>query len=125
RAPLRAMQGFTTILEREYGSRLGETGGDYARRISAAASWMDKLIHDLLAYGRLAHVPLAPVALDLDRQFKHVIQQLAGEIRDTNASVQVDRLLPDVWADPGMVDLILINLLKNALTFAAPGDSPK
>src|SRR5581483_5842845 len=66
RAPLRAMQGFTTILEREYGSRLGETGGDYARRISAAASWMDKLIHDLLAYGRLAHVPLAPVALDLD-----------------------------------------------------------
>ncbi len=125
RAPLRAMQGFTAILEEEYAAQLGETGGDYARRIGKAASRMDTLIQDLLAYGRLAHVPLAPATLDLNRQIKSVLRELAADIRATHASVRVDRLLPKVWADPAMLDLILLHLLKNALTFVAPGDSPR
>ncbi len=125
RAPLRTMQGFTTILEEEYAARLGETGGDYARRIAAAASRMDKLIQDLLAYGRLAHVSLSPAALDLNREIKSVLRKLAVDIRATHALVRVDRLLPKVWADPAMLDLILINLLKNALVFVSPGDSPR
>ncbi len=125
RAPLRAMQGFTTILEEEYAAKLGEAGADYARRIAVAASKMDRLIHDLLAYGRLAHVRLAPASLDLNRHIKRVIRKLATDIRTTHALVRVDRPLPKVWADPDMIDLILINLLKNALVFVVPGASPK
>lgn len=125
RAPLRAMQGFTTILEEEYAAKLGETGADYARRIAKAASRMDKLIHDLLAYGRLAHVPLNLASLDLNQQMEGVIHKLANEIHSRHASIRLDDGLPKIWADPDLLDLILFNLLENALTFVAPGDSPK
>lgn len=125
RAPLRAMQGFTTILEEEYAAQLGETGSDYARRIAKAASRMDKLIYDLLAYGRLVHVPLTPANLDLNRQIKSVLHKLADDIHSRHASVQLDHGLPKVWADPAMLGLILVNLVKNALIFVSPGDSPR
>ena len=40
-------------------------GQDYARRVGEAASRMDQLILDLLAYGRLSHVPLPYTRIEL------------------------------------------------------------
>ena len=99
RAPLRAMQGFTTILLGEYGLKLDTAGQDYARRISNAASRMDKLIQDLLAYGRLAHVPVSQVELDLEHEVAAMLNSLGTEIKERNATVEVERPLPRVWGD--------------------------
>src|SRR5206468_217905 len=55
RAPLRAMQGFTTMLMSDYARNLDARGEDYARRVAEAAARMDKLIQSLLDYGRLGH----------------------------------------------------------------------
>ena len=125
RAPLRTMQGFTTILMEEYSPKLGEEGGDYARRISGAASRMDKLIQDLLAYGRLAHATLSPTTVDLDRQIKILLGRMNTEIEHRKAVVRVGKSLPAVSADPHVLDQILAQLLNNALTFVAPGVKPK
>ena len=125
RAPLRTMQGFTTILLEEYAPPLGEEGVEYARRISLAATRMDRLIQDLLAYGRLAYRSSSPANLDLDRQFKQVLNILANDIRACNAAVQVVQPLPKVRADPGILEMILTQLLKNALVFVAPGVEPQ
>src|SRR5581483_2479775 len=68
RAPLRAMQGFTTILLEDYAPKLDKQGEDYAQRVSSAASRMDKLIQDLLAYGRLGHMALSMGTLVLNEE---------------------------------------------------------
>ena len=65
RAPLRAMEGFTTLLLKQYAPRLDEMGQDYARRVGETARRMDQLILDLLAYGRLSHVPLPYTRIEL------------------------------------------------------------
>ena len=59
RAPLRAMQGFATLLETD-DDQTPEERRSYLRKISAAAVRLDHLIQDVLTYNRtvLRHAPL-------------------------------------------------------------------
>lgn len=125
RAPLRAMQGFTTILLEDYAPKLDKQGEDYAQRVSSAASRMDKLIQDLLAYGRLGHMALSMGTLNLNEEINAARNRLGPEIRARNANVRVERGLPKVWADSVLLGEILVNLLRNAITFVAPGVTPQ
>lgn len=124
RAPLRTMQGFTTILQEEC-SGLGGDARDYAQRISQASSRMDRLIQDLLAYGRLAHVVFKPVKLGLSHQVDTVLALLADDIQSRKAIVQVENPLLEVRADSAVLEVLLSHLLRNALTFMEPGVTPK
>ncbi len=125
RAPLRAMQGFTTILLQNYAPQLDPTGEDYARRVADAANRMDQLIQDLLNYGRLCHQEPAGELIDLNRWLDQLLRQFAGEIEAKGASVEVTRPLPVVWANPTVLDQIFSNLFTNALKFVAPGVVPR
>jgi PAS domain S-box-containing protein len=125
RAPLRAMQGFTSILLEEYSAKLDKKGGDYAQRISVAASRMDRLIQDLLAYGRLAHTPLSPLTVDLAQEIAVVQSRLTAEVEAKHALVQVEQPLPEVQADPVVLGEILAQLERNALTYVARGVTPR
>src|SRR5436190_12221003 len=53
KAPLRSMRGFAQLLTQDFGQALGQTGLDYAARISESASFMHQMIEDLLAYSTL------------------------------------------------------------------------
>ena len=125
RAPLRAMQGFITLLLEEYGRHFDSEGRDYARRVVDASSRMDVLIRDLLDYGRLGHVDLPIQRIDTGRVLGAALEQLAGDIAAKGAAVIVRRPLPPVMANETMLRQILINLLSNALIYVAPGISPR
>ena len=125
RAPLRAMQGFTTLLLDQYAPNLDATGKGYAGKVSAAAVRMDGLIQDLLEYGRLGHMEFPCQALRLSSQVSGVLASLADEFTKTNAEIQIIEPLPQVWANPKVLDQVLTNLLGNALKFVAPGVTPK
>src|SRR5205814_1967367 len=58
RAPLRAMQGFVRALQEDYAPQFDEDGKEFTRRIVESSQRMDKLILDLLDYGRLSHLSL-------------------------------------------------------------------
>jgi len=125
RAPLRAVQGFATALMEDAGAKLSEGEREFLHRILTAAGRMDRLIEDLLGYGRLSRVALAiqPVALDavLDR----ALAALAADIDTTGASVQVQRPLPVVQGQATVLAQVFQNLLANALKFVAPGTRPE
>jgi PAS domain S-box-containing protein len=116
RAPLRAMQGFTTILVNDYAANLDVRGEDYARRVREAADRMDKLIQSLLDYGRLGHqeFPLHRVNLEahVDTAVSDLVQK--GKV---NADIQLARPIPDVIANGFLIDQVLKQLLTNAVTF--------
>jgi signal transduction histidine kinase len=120
RAPLRSMASFTNILLEEYGPRLDARGHDYALRVSNAAQRMDRLVQDLLAYGRLAHmaVPVSPV--NLEAEVNSVLSRFSEEIARRNATVEVRAPLPPVKANAGILAQALSNLLSNGLKFVPP-----
>src|SRR5581483_5884867 len=124
RAPLRAMEGFSQLLLEQYAASFDAEGTDYSRRIITAAKRMDELIRDLLAYGRLAHMEVSCRKLDLETQIERVLGKMDGQIKAGHAQIFVEKPLPPVWANAAVLNLLVTNLLSNALKFTGPGVAP-
>jgi PAS domain S-box-containing protein len=124
RAPLRAMASFTNILLDDYGPRFDPRGTDYLHRVSSAAQRMDELVQDLLAYGRLAHMSVPLGKVNLEAEIDGVVQQIAAQIQERGARVEIERPMPTVKANAGVLSLIVLNLLSNALKFVRPESPP-
>ncbi len=125
RAPLRAMEGYTTLLQEEYSGQLDAKAQNYARHICDASKRMDELIHDLLQYGRLTHLRLefAPVRLEL--AIERALTRLNFETKASRAEVKVPAPLPQVVANPELLEEVLMNLFENAIKFVEPGAAPR
>ena len=125
RAPLRAMQGFTTILRTQRGSLSEQEIREFQERISTAAVRMDELINDLLHFGQMAQrrPVLAPV--NPQRCVEVVLTAIAPEIRESQAEVNVESPMPEVICDRAILIEVLECLMSNALKFVTPGAAPK
>jgi signal transduction histidine kinase len=125
RAPLRAVEGFSQALLEDYGEKLEETGRDYAERLRGAAHTMDGLIHDLLAYSRLGRAEMLMVPVSLAEVVKEALQTMQGEIAERKARVAVEPDLPAVVGHPTTLVQVVLNLLRNAVKFMPPGETPR
>jgi PAS domain S-box-containing protein len=126
RAPNRAMQGYSHLLEAEYGSELDETAADYLRRISAAALRNDALIHDLLEFGRLAHQDVPVTPLDSRRITESVVEEVQAEARKCHATIEISSGdWPVICANATLLKQILGNLLNNAIKYRVAGREPR
>jgi len=125
RAPLRGMQGFAQALLEDYSDQLDDLGQEYAQRIVAAASRMEALIQDLLAYSRLSRVELRLHPVDLTAVLMEVLTQLKLQLQESQASIKVERPLPQVLGHFSTLVQIVMNLLSNAIKFVPSGDTPQ
>jgi PAS domain S-box-containing protein len=125
RGPLRAMTGFSEALLQDYGAKLDAEGQDFVFRIADAGRRMDALIMDILAYSRLSRdeVPLEPVRLDSIVTL--VLDRMAKEIRDRQATVTVRSPLGSIVGHAGMLQQVVTNLVSNAVKFSRPGVAPQ
>jgi len=124
RAPLRAMQAFATLLLNDYAPSLDAMAQNYAERIVRSAERMDKLVIDLLAYGRTARTHLTLTPVPVEAAWKSALAQYEETIARRNARVEVASPLPHVLAHDVTLSQVLANLLSNALKFAKPGQPP-
>lgn len=125
RAPLRAIQGLTQALWEDYGSQLADDmAREYTHRIMAAATHMDTLIQDLLAYSRLgrAEIHLNPVALD--GVLEEIRDTLDLELSDAGVQLKIAPDLPVVYGNYRILYQAIANLVANAAKFVAPDVRP-
>jgi PAS domain S-box-containing protein len=125
RAPLRSMGGFSQLLLDDHAANLNQTGQQLLKRIHAASEFMDKLLVDLLAYGRTARAELELSPVDVHRAWDIALLQCAAQIEQSKACVETAQPLPTVRAHETTLGQILANLLNNALKFVAPGVQPR
>ncbi len=116
RAPLRSLDGFSQALLEDYHDRLDDTGRDFLQRVRAASQRMGTLIDDLLSLSRVTRGELQVEAVDLSA----LATALAAELQrsDPQRDVRV-AIAPDLVArgDPGLMRIVLQNLLGNAWKF--------
>ncbi|MDB6122569.1 MAG: domain S-box [Pedosphaera sp.] len=124
RAPLRAMEGLTTLLLEEYAPQFDAEGKNFAERIVASAGRMDGLIRDLLAFGRLGHVSVPRRQVDLEKLLRFTLELLEEEIQAKSATIRLQTPLPPVWANETLLGQVLVNLLSNALKYVPAGVTP-
>ena len=84
---------------------------------------MGELIDEILELSRVARRPFERAPVDLSALAREVLSELASGELDHPAQVEIqDRLVAD--ADPGLVLIVLQNLLANALNFTSKTAQP-
>lgn len=125
RAPLRAMHGFANAVLEDYAPVLDDSGRNYLARVIAAAHNMDTLIQDLLAYSRIGRAHLVLEAVPLDEAVRDALEALAGEVKGSQARVNVDVPPLLVEAHRATLKQVILNLVSNAIKFVAAGVRPE
>ena len=126
RAPLRAMEGFSTMLLEEAGAALSDTGKDLGSRISKSARLMSTMLTDLIVFSRISQQQIELRPIQLEGVVRSVLLRLKREIQERKARVDEDAATwPEVLAHEPTVREILFILLGNALKFVPPTVEPR
>ena len=124
RAPLRGMAGFSQALIEDHASQLDATGIDYLTRIDGSAQRMAELIDDLLHLARVSRLALVRAPADLS----DIAHRVAARLRAGEPAREVELVVEDgltAQADPGLLEIVLTNLLGNAWKFTGKTARPR
>jgi PAS domain S-box-containing protein len=116
RAPLRAIDGFSQVVLKDFGPQLPETGQRYLNIIRDSAQKMGQLIDDLLAFSRLGRQAITRRPVDTSMLVREALDTLAPMRQGRIVDVRVGELPPSD-CDPAMLRQVWINLLSNALKY--------
>jgi len=122
RAPLRAIEGFSSALREDFGSQLPAEGLEYLDEIRTASIRMSNLVQDLLDYSRLSRVELDLVPILIRESVDSAIQEIAAPVGIISIEI------PDgltVFAHRLTLVQVLANLLDNGLKFRSAGREQK
>ena len=117
--PLRKIQTFVTIILENENNNLSEKGKYHFQRMQIAASRMQQLIDDLLAFSRINTTDHQFETIDLNK----IIEEAKNELRDTilekHARIDVTEIC-SVNIISFQFRQLMNNLLSNALKFSHP-----
>ncbi|MFZ5575393.1 MAG: sensor histidine kinase [Pseudomonadota bacterium] len=118
RTPLRAIDGFSRVIEEDYAHALDAEARNHLARMRAAAQHMGDLIDDLLELARTTHQTLQPVDADLGELATESLKRLAQEAPQRRVDIVIaDGLAARV--DVPLMRIALDNLLGNAWKYTA------
>lgn len=119
RAPLRAIDGFSRILEEEFGPTLDAEGKRILGVIRRNTINMAELIDDLLAFSRLSRQPVARVEVDMTALARQAYAEASRGAGNRNIEFDLHEL-PPASGDLAMLRQVFTNLLSNAVKFTGP-----
>jgi len=118
RGPVRAITAFSQILLEEHAHQLDDKGRHYLERMRLSGLRMAELIDALLVLAKLGRDSLRFAPVDLSAMALGIMAQLREEQPARSAEFALTEGLL-VQADPGMMHLVLDNLLRNAWKFTS------
>ncbi|MBI5839042.1 MAG: PAS domain-containing protein [Chloroflexi bacterium] len=119
RAPLRHIDGFVELLQKNMGISLDEKNRHYLDTIADSAKKMGILIDDLLSFSRMSRSEMVNTRVDLTELANEVIEELKPETENRKIQWLIGTL-PQVRADRAMLRGVLVNLISNAIKFTRP-----
>lgn len=122
--PLRAISGYTKLLQVEYAERLDSTAREYMNLAIDGTNRMRGLIEDLLTYSQVNSHEENFTMVDCDRTMGEVMSNLQTSIEESHAQIEY-RDLPSVMADRTQIVQLFQNLLSNALKFRRQNVPPQ
>jgi signal transduction histidine kinase len=118
RTPLRAIEGFSSVLMRDQADRLDERGREHLQRVRAATQRMARLIDDLLNLARTMRVEVRRHDVKLSEMASTVAKEISDAHPDRKVHFDIAPHL-NANADPQLVRVVLDNLLGNAAKFSS------
>jgi PAS domain S-box-containing protein len=123
--PLHTIVGLGELLRNDAGERLDGQNRAMLDEIVSGADRLRDMVDALLAYARASQQPVAEQSLPLAAALGRVIEALRLRIAETGATISYDAAgLPAVRGDGAALELVLQNLLANAMKFTRDGLAP-
>lgn len=126
KAPLRGIDGYSQLLQESY---TGETNPEvlaFLKNIRNSTRQMNLLIEDLLSYSRMERKGFQSVHLHLKENVEDILHQFSKAIEESKT--QIEMRIPDAFvlsADKDGLNMVLRNLIDNALKFTAAQSKAK
>ena len=122
RSPLRALSGFSDLVQADYDDVIDDTGRDYLRRIHDAAHHLGDLMDALLSLSKVSRRELVVREVDLSALAREAAQRLSETEPGRIIELEIEDDLV-AHGDPALCEIIVQNLLGNAWKFSA-GEAP-
>lgn len=126
RAPLRAIIGFTNILEEDYVNQLDHEAKRITSIIKDNTLKMGHLIDDLLTFSRMGRQDIVKTHIDTDMMIREIIDQ--PEIKQYNHHNPIKWVvhdLPNINGDANTLRQAWINLISNAVKYSNKSVKPE
>jgi light-regulated signal transduction histidine kinase (bacteriophytochrome) len=123
RSPLRAIDGYTAMIEKQLGDKLDDLGKRLFNVVRDSSRKMGILIDDMLEFSRLGRQPISARTVDMTA----VVSEAWSEIRTGSPEGAPDfrlQTLPGAWGDPALLKQVWTNLLSNALKYSGKTARP-
>jgi signal transduction histidine kinase len=122
RAPLRAIDGFSQVLETDHAAVLDPEAIRYLSRIRSNVRRMGLLIDDLLKFSRLSRKELDTQAVDMASLVRNVLDDLARSRQ--HPQIRMNEL-PTAQGDIDLLRQVWINLIDNAIKYSGKRPKPR
>ena len=116
KTPLRAINGFSTLLANDYAEQLDDKGKRYLKRITDGSVLIDQLISGLTELSRICAEESNFVQIAMNEVVEDVVDDLRELIEETAAVVTWDPL-PKVFGDAMQLMQLFRNLIENGIRF--------
>jgi signal transduction histidine kinase len=116
RAPVRALRGFTQLLEESLEGKLEGEAQHFMNRITQAADRMTRMLDDLYALLRMSASAETFPLTDCSVVLRDVLADVGSDVEAAGAVVTSDEM-PTIRVSPVLLGQILQNLIGNALKF--------
>lgn len=116
RAPLRAVDGYSRMLQEDFGPQLPAEAQRLIQTVRDSGQRMARLIEDLLRLSRLGRQPLAKRPVQFAGLVSEAVAELQREQADRAVAIRQGPL-PDCEGDPALLRQVLVNLLSNAFKY--------
>lgn len=123
RRPLRAIQGFSKLLEKKYGALFPEEAKNFLKLIMDSSNELDQQIEDLVSYLKLKPANLQIQTIVMNDFVNTIIHELMGS--DSKNKFEIKVLpLPSCEADPTLLKVVFVNLIANAIKYSNSSNTP-
>lgn len=121
RAPLRHIAGYSELLGEIEGEQLSERGKRFLGHIEDAAQFAGTLVDNLLNFSQMGRSALHRSDVDLNTLVDTIRTELAPDYAGRAIAWEIAKL-PKVIADPAFINMVLHNLIANAIKYTRGRD---
>jgi PAS domain S-box-containing protein len=125
RAPLRAIIGFSSILQEDHVSKLDDEAKRIIEVIISNTKKMGQLIDDLLTFSRMGRQNILETEVNSNAVVQEIIDGLDRKELRANKINWVVHNLPPVNADLNIIRQVWVNLISNAIKYTGKAGSPR
>ena len=117
RTPLRAINGFSSILVEDYADKLDEDGKRMLNLVRDNTRRMGQLIDDILNFTSTGRMAINYSEVDMETLVHDVMEELQSPVASGKLQLEIEHI-PPAWGDGAMMRRVFFSLLSNAIKFS-------